>query len=110
MPNPAKVSGSQTKKNKGIFVSRKSSVNIINRENGRTRTKIYHLGNGAGAPLNTQESSNRDENDFVMDDGGIDEVTAIDSEVVAVVNQRQKTKVSVSLTFPTILTPLLVSE
>jgi hypothetical protein len=64
MPNPAKISGSQTKKNKGTFVGRKSSVNIINTHNGRTRAKICRLGNSAGVPSAMEESSNRDENNL----------------------------------------------
>jgi hypothetical protein len=45
-----------------------------------------------------------------MHGGVMEEVTAIDAEVVAAVNQRRKTKVSVYLAFPTLLTALLVSK
>lgn len=110
MPNPVNLSGSQTKKNKGTFFSRKSSVNIINRQNGRTHTKIYRLGNSAAITSNAAVNSTEDENSFVMDDGVVDELPAIDSEVIAIVNQRRKTKVSSSLAFPTFLTALIVSE
>jgi hypothetical protein len=101
MSNPANRTN-LTKKKKGHVSSRKSSVNIVSLQNGRTRTKKYLVGNGPATSSNAVDPIAYDE-DFTMHDvATIEEVAEVDSIIVSA-NQQRKTKVHTSSAFLTVI-------
>jgi hypothetical protein len=107
MSNPADHTN-LTKKKKGHVTSRKSSVNIVSLQNGRTRTKKYLIGKGPATSSNAvdpiADPIAYDEDFTVHDVAMIEEVAGVDSNIVIVsANQQRKTKVRTSPSFLTVI-------